>query len=88
MTSSLHQRLKDPNSSFDNDTEKTEAQKMHKALVSGQNAFFVLSLLSKYNLLNSKTSRLSGKVTELCKYVFIRMTNWDDMDEIGKPSFF
>jgi hypothetical protein len=61
-----------------------EARSMHKSLTNARNTFFVLNLLAKYNLLNTRTERLSGKVIDLCKYIFGKVTKWNDLDEIGK----
>lgn len=83
LTSLLDQRLK--HSSVEKErVELEQAQSMQKSLVSGRNACFVLSQLKKYNLLDSKTLQLSGKVLELCKYIFSRVTNWSDFDSIGE----
>jgi hypothetical protein len=85
LTLLLDKRLKNTNESteFANEGELTKAQKMYKSMLNGRNAFFVLNLLAKYNLLNSKTSALAGRVSELCKHIFNRVTNWSDSDEIG-----
>lgn len=83
----LDQRLKQTKqveSASAKNTELEQAQGMYKSLLNGRNAFFVLNLLAKYHLLNSKTSALSGNVLDLCKHIFSRITNWADLDEIGK----
>jgi hypothetical protein len=85
LTSLLEQRLKN----FERSKEELASAKgMYKSLVSGRNTFFVLNLLSKYRLLDSKTFSLSGKVLELCKHIFERITKWNDLDDVGKFSNF
>jgi hypothetical protein len=82
LTSLLDERLKQSN--FSSKTEFEHAQLMLKSLVNGRNAFFVLSQLSKYSLLDSKTLQLSGRVMELCKHILNRITNWSDFDSISE----
>lgn len=84
LTALLEQRLKRPDQKPDSEKESEQAERMYKSLVNGRNAFFVLNLLAKYRLLNKRTSQLSGKVAELSKYIFERMTEWNDLDKIGK----
>jgi hypothetical protein len=87
LTSLLEQRLKHPETEFASKDESDRAQSMHRSMMNGRNAFFILNLLAKYRLLNAKTSQLSGQIRELCKYIFERLTKWDNLDVIGKRVF-
>ncbi|KAI6199909.1 Protein ROD-1 [Aphelenchoides besseyi] len=61
-----------------------DLQSLYAKVKSVRNNYFVLNLLNKYHLLDKKTEASAHDASALCKFIFMEITKWNDVDEIAR----